>query len=281
MNIDDTTQFPGRDRAGGSVSPREMRGERVGFPGWDGVLRLLWLALLLPLLSLLFFHPSTVLALGAGGVSWSDSANFILDTSGFPAGNIGGAAYADSANFTLDTGGFAPRNIGGVTYADSANFTLNTSGFAPGNIGGVTYADSANLTLDTGGIPQGKIGGVTYSDSANLTLDTSGFPPGNIGGVAWSDSGTITLDTTGLPPAQRARRPIIFGPMTVFGGAFQFYMSNFDQNASSFTVLTTTNLLLPLPNWTVAGTAVNIAPNLYQFTLPATNRASFYIIRSP
>jgi hypothetical protein len=247
-------------------------------PGWDSVLRLPGLALLLPLL---FFHPSTVIALGTGGVGWSDSANFVLGTSGFPPGNIGGVAYADSANFTLDTGGFAPRNIGGVTYADSANFTLNTSGLAPGNIGGVTYADSASFIQDTSGFPPGKIGGVTYADSANLTLDTSGFPLGNIGGVAWSDSGTFTLDTTGLPPAQQARRPFIFGPMTVSGGSFQFDVSNFDQNASSFTVLTTTNLLLPLPNWTVAGTAVNIAPNLYQFTLPATNRASFYIIRSP
>lgn len=43
-----------------------------------------------------------------------------------------------------------------------------------------------------------------------------------------------------------------------------------------------TNVSLPLSNWTVAGTPVSNAPGLMQFTDPkATNPQQFYLIRSP
>jgi hypothetical protein len=47
--------------------------------------------------------------------------------------------------------------------------------------------------------------------------------------------------------------------------------------------LTTTNLLLPLTNWTVLGTVTDGPPGRFQFTDPqATNRPMrFYRVRSP
>jgi len=53
--------------------------------------------------------------------------------------------------------------------------------------------------------------------------------------------------------------------------------------AMSFTVLSTTNLSLPLSDWTVAGAATNAAPGMFQFTSqPTTNDAQrFYGVRSP
>jgi hypothetical protein len=52
---------------------------------------------------------------------------------------------------------------------------------------------------------------------------------------------------------------------------------------NTVTVLTTTNLLLPLTNWTVLGTVTDSPPGHFQFTDPqATNRPMrFYRVRSP
>jgi hypothetical protein len=64
-------------------------------------------------------------------------------------------------------------------------------------------------------------------------------------------------------------------------GVFQFTFTN--TPSASFTVLSTTNLLLPLTNWMVVGTATNTGPGLFQFTSqPTTNDPQrFYTIRSP
>jgi hypothetical protein len=65
------------------------------------------------------------------------------------------------------------------------------------------------------------------------------------------------------------------------GGAFQFTFTNIP--GASFTVLSTTNLSLPLSNWTVVGVATNTAPGVFQFTTQSMMNGSqrFYIIRSP
>jgi hypothetical protein len=64
-------------------------------------------------------------------------------------------------------------------------------------------------------------------------------------------------------------------------GAFQFSFTNLP--GLSFTVLGTTNLTLPLSNWTVLGAPVEGPAGQYQFTdTQATNSASqFYRVRSP
>ena len=64
-------------------------------------------------------------------------------------------------------------------------------------------------------------------------------------------------------------------------GVFQFSVTNL--SGTSLTVLSTTNLTLPLTNWAVVGTATNIATGLFQFTSePTTNDPQhFFRIRSP
>jgi len=75
--------------------------------------------------------------------------------------------------------------------------------------------------------------------------------------------------------------PTIVGAALSGNGAFQFAFSN--SQGVSFTVLSTTNLSLPLTNWTVAGTPTNVAPGLFQFTAPVSTNESqlFYRVRSP
>ena len=65
-------------------------------------------------------------------------------------------------------------------------------------------------------------------------------------------------------------------------GQFQFQFTG--AAASTYTVLCSTNLALPLSNWTLAGAVTNISPGQYQFTDPAgeTNRPQrFYLLRQP
>ena len=75
--------------------------------------------------------------------------------------------------------------------------------------------------------------------------------------------------------------PSLTGAQVLGNGVFQFAFTN--TPGASFTVLSTTNLSLPLSDWTVAGPATNTAPEVFQFTSPpATNEAQlFYTVRSP
>jgi DNA-binding beta-propeller fold protein YncE len=78
--------------------------------------------------------------------------------------------------------------------------------------------------------------------------------------------------------------PTLINSVILGNGLFQFAFSNNnpDNPGASFTVLTSTNLLLPLINWTVAGTATNIAPGVFQFTTTTSNGPQrFYRVRSP
>lgn len=76
--------------------------------------------------------------------------------------------------------------------------------------------------------------------------------------------------------------PLVLTNATIAGdGTFQFSFSN--SQAASFTVLSTTNLSLPLSDWTVLGPPSNTAPGLFQFTAqtPTNNQQRYYLIRSP
>jgi DNA-binding beta-propeller fold protein YncE len=84
----------------------------------------------------------------------------------------------------------------------------------------------------------------------------------------------ITQGVIGTPPT-------LTGMQMLGNGACQFSFTN--TVGASFTVLSTSDLSLPLSNWTVAGTASNTAPGQFQFTTaPVTNDPQlFYTVRSP
>jgi sugar lactone lactonase YvrE len=91
---------------------------------------------------------------------------------------------------------------------------------------------------------------------------------------------TISLLGQSIPIFQ-ASPPNFLNPTLLEDGALQLTFSNFQ--SSSFTVLSTTNLFLPVTNWTVVGSASNIGPDLFQFTdsAEATNSQRYYTVRSP
>jgi len=83
----------------------------------------------------------------------------------------------------------------------------------------------------------------------------------------------VTNGATNAPPFGLKMSPIASGQMT---------LRFFGNTNSTFTVLASTNMLIPKTNWTVLGTATLQASNMFQFTdTHATNRAKFYVVRSP
>jgi DNA-binding beta-propeller fold protein YncE len=84
----------------------------------------------------------------------------------------------------------------------------------------------------------------------------------------------ITQGVIGTPPS-------LTGIQMLGNGVLQFGFTN--NPSGSFTVLSTTNLSLPMNVWTVVGTASNTAPGQFQFTSqPTTNDSQrFYGVRSP
>jgi hypothetical protein len=78
-----------------------------------------------------------------------------------------------------------------------------------------------------------------------------------------------------------ASNTVLINPVLLSPGVFQFSISNISAS-TSYSVLSTTNLLQPLTNWTLIGTASNISPGIYQFTATnATNTPHYYSVRSP
>ena len=74
--------------------------------------------------------------------------------------------------------------------------------------------------------------------------------------------------------------PRIFGPLLLTNGHFQFSFTN--RSSTVYEVLGTTNVALPLAQWTALGPPVSLGGGLYRFTdLLATNHAQrFYLLRA-
>jgi hypothetical protein len=93
----------------------------------------------------------------------------------------------------------------------------------------------------------------------------------------------ITLFSQIIPIMQNVTvtPPMLTGLTMLGNNVFQFIFSN-SQNVS-FTVLSATNLSLPLTNWTVVGVPTNTAPGQFQFTTEPTpnDLQRFYRVRSP
>ncbi len=97
---------------------------------------------------------------------------------------------------------------------------------------------------------------------------------------ATNRTANITVLGMAIPVTQSAA-PVLTGVAMLNNGAFQFGFSN--NQSASYTVWSTTNLSLPLTNWTLLGPPANLGSGQYQFTDPAaTNDVQrFYRVSSP
>jgi len=124
---------------------------------------------------------------------------------------------------------------------------------------------------------------------------TTGQPWLTIGGIAngvidfdftetgSNRTGNITMLGQIIPVSQLAigTPPTLISVQLLAEGILQFDFTN--NPSASFTVLSATNLSLPLSNWTVVGAATNIGSDIFQFTSQqgTNNSQLFYVIRSP
>jgi hypothetical protein len=134
------------------------------------------------------------------------------------------------------------------------------------NLNGLFYPTSDQPWLTVSGVSNGV---VSYNFTANTTA-TNRVAHLTVLGVSVAVS---------QPPV--AATPPVLANLSLVNGGLEFTFTN--NPAASFTVLSSTNLLLPMNEWTVAGAATNIAGNVFQFTAPANTNSPqiFYRVHSP
>jgi hypothetical protein len=168
-------------------------------------------------------------------------------------------------------GGTATLNFSSPQYYLGLLWVVNPDNY-------LTFYDSANNVIGTVElVPPPLLPGAPFYGSLYMGI-TSTIPFSHV--VATDPVGAFDFDDVAYAMAP-VPPPTIVGATMLGNGAFQFTVTNVNPSAS-FTVLSTTNLSLPLTNWTVIGTASNIVSGQSQFTdMQATNTSCFYTVRSP
>jgi sugar lactone lactonase YvrE len=135
---------------------------------------------------------------------------------------------------------------------------------ATADLSGVFYPTSDQPWLTITGVTGGRVG---FSVTATTTNRTAHI---NVLGVS--------VPVVQNPPVAP---PLLTGTSVLPNGALQFTFTN-NPNAS-FTVLASTNLFLPVSNWSVAGTPTDIGGGNWQFIAPAVTNSTqiYYRVRSP
>ncbi|MFZ0826145.1 MAG: choice-of-anchor Q domain-containing protein, partial [Verrucomicrobiia bacterium] len=213
---------------------------------------------------------------GGGALSSGGAVNLIQSTltgnstSGFAGGiHSGGAGTLSISNSIVAGNNAANKPDLDSAYTGVTNLIGGTAQLAAlGYYGGPTptmppLPGSPVIAAGNAGIATG------------LGNDQRGFPR-IVGGQ--TDLGAVELQS---PPANP---PVLENAVWYGGGggagAFQFTMSS--APGADFTVLSATNVALPLTNWTVLGEVMQPLPGQYQFVDPgATNAVRFYRVRSP
>lgn len=97
----------------------------------------------------------------------------------------------------------------------------------------------------------------------------------------FQNSSPAAVSITVIPNNALIVPPVLNGGTILANGAFQFSFTN--NQGAGFTVLASTDLTLPLTNWTVVGALTNDGSGFYQFTdaQASNNTTRFYRVRSP
>ena len=115
------------------------------------------------------------------------------------------------------------------------------------------------------------------ADAIQFTTDQRGYP--RLSG-AHVDIGAVEAQM-----ASAGNPPMLMNSVWSSGGGssatFQFSFTNSEN--LDFSALTSTNVALPLTNWTILGNAIQVTPGVYQFTDPgaANHPQRFYQVVSP
>jgi hypothetical protein len=142
----------------------------------------------------------------------------------------------------------------------------------------VAYAGTVNVQLINGFTPSGGQLFHLINAPSRLGAFASVSLPALPVGLSWTNrlaaDGSIGVVGQVVPPQ-------LLNPLVLGDGSFQFGFTN--PAGTSFTVLSATNVALPLSNWTALGPPTELSPGQYQFIDPQhTNDAHrFYRVRQP
>jgi hypothetical protein len=216
---------------------------------------------------------------GGGGGIYSDDGNGIatvqIGDTILSAGPLGanlqwGTITSLGYNLSSDNGG-------GFLTATADQISTDPKLGPLQNNGGPTFTHA--LLPGSPAIDKGKRDAIS---SLAVSTDQRGSPRpfdlssiANAAGGDGSDIGAFELQVVLGTPM------LLADPEKLLNGSFQFSFTN--TPGASFTVLTTTNIALPLSNWTMFGTPTEISPGHFQYSDPqATNQPlRFYQVRSP
>jgi hypothetical protein len=132
-------------------------------------------------------------------------------------------------------------------------------------------------------------GGGIVNLGTNVTVTATANPGYSF--ASWMEDGTVvsTSASYSFAPVSSCNLVAFFSPITTISigttvmsrGGFTLPFTY--APGAHCSVLCTTNLALPLTNWTVLGTATESSPGQYEFTDPQAGSSGerFYIIRSP
>ena len=90
----------------------------------------------------------------------------------------------------------------------------------------------------------------------------------------------LTLLGYSIPVTQSGIPLVLNNPHILANGSFQFFFNSVQ--AGNFRVVSSTNLTMPLAQWTVVGSYTNVS-GTFQFTAPSSTNSPqrFYRVRSP
>ena len=184
----------------------------------------------------------------------------------------------DASNIITYGYNLSSDNAGGFLTNSTDQINTNPQLGPLQNNGGPTFTHA--LLTNSPAIDKGKRDAVanlvSNTDQRSLPRPADLPDVANAPGGDGSDIGAFEVQAAvfGTPM-------VLAGLQKLLNGPFQFSFSN--TPGASFTVLTSTNIELPLSNWTVLGPLTEISPGYFQFADPqATNHAQgFYRVRSP
>jgi len=181
---------------------------------------------------------------------------------GQPRASIGrlvtGSAAVQALSLSADGGGLSWSRGGSGPEIEQVTFELSPDGSA--------YSSLGNANRVSNGW---RLGGVSLPVGDNFYVRARGRAIG--GEFAGSSS---LLESV----AQFYRPPPLLGSAILSGGAVQF---SFTTGTTNFTLLATTNVALPYPNWIPVGPATPLGGGTYQFSEPASSPQRLYRLRFP
>ena len=190
----------------------------------------------------------------------------------------GGLGFTNSSQPQI-TAVTSPLNLGSSLAITGSGFR-GVSESSGGNASQSSSSDAPVvqlLNLESGRVL--FLASTNWRTNSYVSLPVGNFPPGYalatvfVNGIPSVSS--ILLLTTATTTI------VLTNPAMLGNGSFQFSFAS--TPGAAFTALATTNVSLPLNNWTVLGAATEVSPGRFQFidTQAPNNPRRFYRVRSP